>query len=384
MPRETVTVNPRSSSETEWLASFDVEKMLACLPADVPVNLVGRSARSLALHFRTRLPDLQLVPLATTSLGESPPLQAGSSDADWDRLADALARRSSTVILDPLLGHRLAQAPLVLERIGLKTFDRLVFPAFIQPAPFQVLYSDGFSFEEPVNDDLTMERWCWNTSEKQSFVLVQANDALTKHWLRFSLSGASFGTFICRVGDQVQACSVAGGDLTAKFAFRLEQASPIVRIDIAFNGAPLLPQNPQDQRKVLYYSYGGTSIEPIDPGVQAPTALPPPAGVAFLPDRAVRRSLHAYGFFQVTTLATPFAGLSSLVGVRSCFDYRCGFSFRDTDPATAAAPGGPAKHYAFPAIWYEARRMPTPGSEWIGKDDQLALAVGWSPQASVP
>jgi len=33
--------------------------------------------------------------------------------------------------------------------------------------------------------------------------------------------------------------------------------------------------------------------------------------------------------------------------------------------------------YGFPAIWYQARRTPTPGIEWTSTSDRLETALGY-------
>lgn len=92
----------------------------------------------------------------------------------------------------------------------------------------------------------------------------------------------------------------------------------------------------------------------------------------------MRRALHSHGFFEVQSLTTPWLGLHALCGARSSFDYRSGYSFRDPDPTILEKMGASqVSRYGFPAIWYQARRTPTPGIEWTSTSDRLETALGY-------
>lgn len=367
-----------STSEQEWLTTNDVEAFLSGWPTDLPVNIVGGNADNLAKRLASSTPDLRVAAIRAY-LPRDAFDQFHDVDApvaDWKRMANALTPRGSTVVLDPMLGQQLIENPDVLESIALKTFDRLLIPVFVKPLDWQVFFSDEFSFEEPVNDDLADHRWCWCISDKPAMVLIQSSEALSGHRLRFTVTCTSPGTFVCRVGDQIQAYAANTDNLKAEFSFLLQQASSVIGVEVTFSGDPMLPANPLDQRKALYFSYSDTSIEKIGSQFLHSGAVPAPNTVSFLLDRSVRRVLHAQGFFEVQTLATPWVGLSALGGVRSCYDYQCAFSYRDTDPSALAAFGNAhAHHYGFPAIWYQARRMPTPGTEWATTRERFVLAL---------
>jgi hypothetical protein len=369
---------PVGEAELEWLAANDVEAFVAGWPADLPINILGGHAHHLAQRLALRTPKRQV---------EAHPLRPPKSDFDHfhdvdlpvldpGRIANELTPRGSTVVLDPILGHWLVENPDVLESVALKTFDRLLFPAFVKPLSWQLFFSDEFSFEEPVGDDSATHRWCWSVSDKPATVFIQSGEILSDHRLKFSVTCTSPGMFICRVGDELQAGEATADKLSVEFSFLLHQRTSLVAVEITFTGKPLAPNDPLDQRKALYFSYSGTSIEHLGFQLLHSEAIPAPNAVSFLADRSVRRTLHARGFFEVQTLATPWIGLSSLRGVRSCYDYRCGFSYRDTDPLASAPLGGArATYYGFPAIWYQARRMPSPGIEWTDTKDRFASAL---------
>ncbi len=90
------------------------------------------------------------------------------------------------------MGQWLVGRPDLLHALALKTYDRLLLPLFARPVEFQVIFSEEFSFEEPMNDDEVKERWCWCTSDKPALVLIQADRALTDHLLVFTLTRAIF------------------------------------------------------------------------------------------------------------------------------------------------------------------------------------------------
>ena len=364
--------------ESEWLAVNDVEAFLASWPVDRPVNIVGNHAGELAARLASRAPSLR-----TTAIGARPSRNisidpGGDNDpmVAGDRLADAIIPRANTVILDPILGQWLIDNPDILESVALKTFDSLLIPVFVEPLDWIALYSDEFSFEEPADDDLTIHRWCWCVSEKPATVFIQSREPLLDHRLKFAITCASPGTVVCRVGDTVQAHTIHAENLTSHFSFIVRQHSPHLKVDITFEGTPLPPASPSDQRGFLYFNYSNAAIESAAPKCLGPSAVSAPSGVKALTDRSVRRVLHAHGFFEVRSLSTPWAGLAALSGVRSCYDYQCGFSYRDADPGSATAFGGiGAMHYGFPAIWYQARRMPSPGIEWVRTRERFVAAA---------
>ena len=350
------------TAEGELLQTLDLPRWLASLPTNVPTNIVGSPA---GLAFMedvvAALPVARTIPLrdpARSGSDASMPIEAG--------IASEMLPGSRTIVLDPVTAYQLLLSGKALEQVALKTREALYLPIFAAPTAFRLFYSEGFSFEEPVFDDAAEHRWCWNTSRTPASVYLYSAEPLAGRQVSFDIACGGFGMLVCRVGDQIQAFHSNEQGTGQRFSFDLDTSARIVRIDVDFDGEPLLPDSGLDQRKALFYSFGGVALSPVRGSPFFAPAVHPPEGVGALNDRVVRRLLHLAGFYEVLGLATPWQPVLSLLNARSCFDYQAGFAFRDiyNEARGPVSVFGSARHYAIPVMLYQARRMPSPGSEW--------------------
>lgn len=357
--------------EQELLELNDPAAFLNSISNDTPLNLIGATAVKLQQQLRVSTPGLRVRALQIVGSRSEEAFEDDIILVRRERLADALLPRSRTLVLDPILGGWLVGEADLLQEIAYKTFEWLVLPVFVTPEPFRLFFSHEFSFEEPLFDDAAQRRWCHSTSGQQATVFLHTGEGRGLQRFSFELTANNPGTFMCGFGNQIQGFAVAEGALTGRFSFVYALTDSPVEIKISFSGEPMLLNQPRDPRRALFFSFSGATLDSTDlpgqRGVQQSVAYAnvlPPKGSDLKNDRAIRRCFHEKGFFEVLSLATPWSALTPLVGVRSIYDYQGTFAFRDSWAASFGFGISKTREYAMPALWYQARRTPSPESEW--------------------
>lgn len=350
--------------EEELLAAVDLVPFLTALPHDFSINIVGHGSSVLRTKIANSYPPARIRAIDLVTSGSPVETGPGVWRTGLESLDDALLPRSRTLILDPVVGSCLLQRPELLERIALKTFEWVLLPVFVSPEDFRLFFSEEFSFEEPLFDDTGTQQWCHCTSSRPARVFLHVPNHGIDRRVSFRLTAFNPGTFACRVGGDRQTFTATTENPTGDFAFNVGTTPTLISAEITYTGTPFRSDNPLEQRPALYFTFSAAQVEwSTFSKVQAVRGrVLPPDGCEFQTDRAIRRRLHENGFFEVLSFAPAWLPLVSLEGVRSCFDYRGGFAFRDLWPAPFTAP--PPRPYAPPSLWYQARRTPSPGSEW--------------------
>ena len=345
-----------------WQDDTYVKALLADSDAAHPINVIGQHVLSRGKAEETP-PKLHLRTICPVFPGEAP--SAKKRGVHYSKVADlsgVLLPRSRTLIVDPFLSHRLFAEPAFIKTLSLKTFDWVIAPFLVRPEPIFALYSEQFSYHEPLHNDHA-DSWRWTVSPQSATVWIINGREPGPFSLNFVLSSAHPGTFTVDFGNRSLRQETTLGDLAARFQLTCELSTGPNALSINFDGPPFVPPKPMDQRKELYLCFSGLRVEPCG-GVPSP-AIYSESGVTPLRDRLIRRVLHSQGFFEIQSIATSVPELANLTGLRSCFDYQEGFSFRDYRrfPVLKAT----SKRRALvdlPVLWYCLRKTPTAGSEW--------------------
>lgn len=360
-----------ATSEREFLHSIPIAPFLSSLSTDLPTNVVGSPEALASLSDEVAaLPNANVIALPSV---EERVQHAAACHAE---ILNEIVPGGRTIILDPFAAHALLLSSEALGNVARKTREGLYLPLFTAAPPFRLFYSEGFSFEEPAFDDGAEHRWCWHTEPNPASVYLYAAEELRGRQVAFDIACATPGILVCRVGDQAQAFQVTEPGSSHRLTFDLHNQTRICQISIEFDGGSIMPDSNLDQRKALFYSFGGLTLSPVIGADFVKPVVHAPAGVELLNDRTVRRLLHTAGFFEVLGLATPWQPLLTCLHARSCFDYQSGFAFRDLyEEHQHLLTSGEkiAKQYAPPIMLYQARRLPSPGSEWVRSAERLKL-----------
>jgi len=350
--------------ERAWVESTLVESFLTGVDATTPINVIGRSD-FLRERLAQQRPDLRLRTIRPLGAGE--PLPALASDGDVlsvsvDDLAGALLPRSRTLILNPFLAQGLFTHVAFWKALSLKTYEWAVAPFFLVPEPYFVLYSEQFSFEEPVRND-DAEHWCWTKNPEPGTVLIVNGGAAGAYLLEFTLGAANPGNLTIELANVTLRRTVTREVPNCRVTLVCNLVHGANALRIGFEGEPFIPDYASDQREHLFFSFAYLRLTPRNR-----LAIPPSfavSGVAPVRDRHLRRILHAEGFFDIEAIGTSAPALAHYVGSRSCLDLREGFRYRDYRRYRPAQDISRQPSYLdLPVAWYSIRKTPIPGSEW--------------------
>ena len=354
---------PNAEIERAWVDNALIESLLTQLHSACPMNVIGRTAL-LPKQLGALKTDLRTRTIRVIEPGEPLPKPSTETDIHYTSIAGispAMLPRSRTLILNPFLAQSLLLEPDFFQTLGLKTFEWVLAPFFIEPEPFYTVYSGQFSFQEPIGDENPSR--CWTEDPEPAVVEIVHGGEPGEYLVDFTLTGAQPGTFEISLGESTLSRKVSSDDPTYHFRLKCELAYGRNPLRISFDGGPWRSPNPSEQREQLYYCFANLRIRQSRAARWSHTFSL--AGFTAQRDRSIRRILHNQGFFEIQTMGASTPALDYAVGLRSCFDYREGFRMRDY----RRFPHAPSitndsllsKH---PIVWYCLRKTPTPGSEW--------------------
>jgi hypothetical protein len=256
----------------------------------------------------------------------------------------------------------LVENPLTLEKLSLNTAGCVLMPLEVTSASCKVVYSDVFSF--PEQHPAGISHWIWTERQGRAFCTIAHEGGAGEYDVTFTLTAASPGSFTVRLGENVLRHTAAAENLSRRFDLLCHLVTGANTIEIDFDGPSTRPGSPHDQRKEIFFCLGDLFV------TDAQTTSRPAVDSRTFPcptDEALRRLVHAAGFFEVDTVAGSQHDLAWQVGLRSCFDYRQQFRFRDyrrfhvpQDRLTRTAANVPR------CLWYRFAKTPHAGSEWSG------------------
>ena len=350
--------------EAAVAASSGIGDVAALITCRHPVNVIGSKAALETLGwgpaFHAR--GCEIHGIHPAALVGAPLDRGGGLDALVRGLAAGLVPRSSTIVLDPGLARMLVENPETLERLSLSTAGCVLMPLEVASAPYKVVYSDVFSF--PEQDPSGISHWVWTERQGRAFCTIAHEGGPGEYDVAFTLTAASPGSFTVRLGESVLRHTAAAENLSRRFDLLCYLVTGANTIEIDFDGPSTRPRSPHDQRTGIFYCIGDLLV------ADAQTNSRPAhncRGFACPTDEALRRLVHAAGFFEVDTVACSQHDLAWQVGLRSCFDYRQEYRLRDY--RRFGVPEDRPIHT--PAdlprcVWYRFAKTPHPGSEWSG------------------
>ncbi|OGT08840.1 MAG: hypothetical protein A2X78_03025 [Gammaproteobacteria bacterium GWE2_37_16] len=364
--------------EEQLLSNFSIDKFLRQIDIALPLNIIGRQAATLRTCILKHEPRLKVNVIFPLFSDEKVDHYSAAEKKDiayvpFNDLGDYLILRSVTIFLNPFLAQWILSQPKIINQISLATFEWVILPLFVKQENFYNIYSNGFSFDEPLHDDGSSSRWCWATSHNATVFILNCNQA-GKYRVSFTLASNFPGCFFVTIADlnQMYRCPSSkekSSDFfcnTFVFDCYLQQGTN--KLFISFDGAPLIPSQPLEQRKKLYFCYSNTSLLRLDSDqgsdmVNTNNFFIDNVVVPVL-DRVIRRIFHSNGFFEINTIGTDSELLAGMVGVKSCFDYQEGFVYRGfLYNHNLSITNGHSK-LECPVMWYSLRKTTTPFSEF--------------------
>ncbi len=339
----------------------DVTRLIVCRH---PVNVIGSEAALQTLGWgpSVRAHGCELHGIHPAAFVAETLDRGGGLDGLVRQLTAKLVPRSSTVVLDPGLARMLVVNPEPLERLSLHTAGCVLMPLEIASAPYKVVYSDVFSF--PEHDPAGISHWVWTERPGRAFCTIAHEGGAGEYDIAFTLTAANPGSFTVRLGESELHHTATAGNLSRRFDLLCHLVTGANTLEIDFDGPSTRPGGSHDQRAEIVFCIGDLLVSDAQPTSQPAVDSRRPS---CLTDEALRRLAHAAGFFEVDTVACSRFELAWQVGLRSCFDYRQEFRFRDyrrflvpPDRPTETPADVPR------CLWYRFAKTPHPGSEWSG------------------
>jgi hypothetical protein len=350
--------------EATLATSSGIEDVATLIGCRHPVNWIGSEAalETLGWGRAIRVHGCEIHGIHPAALVAETLDRGGGRDALVRGVAARLVPRSSTVVLDPWLARMLVENPETLERLSLNTAGCVLMPLEVASASYRVVYSDVFSF--PEQDPVGTSHWVWTERQGRAFCTIAHEGGAGEYDVAFTLTAANPGSFAVRLGESVLRHTATAGSLARRFELFCHLTSGANTIEIDFDGPSSRPESTQDQRKEIYFCLGDLKV--TSTRITSRTAADSQT-LACLSDEALRRLAHAAGFFEVATVACSQHDLAWQVGLRSCFDYRQDFRFRDyrrfhgPHDRPARAPADVPR-----CLWYRFAKTPHAGAEWSG------------------